>query len=393
MSIPDSPRAPLGNTQNLTREYIAQQLSRHPGIVRDLYERALNSLEYLAQLRECGFDPILKGGSAVQLLVPDSLQRLSIDLDFATTLKAPEIVSFIEHANKTFGQGKTRYDRVGTDLPPHLLLYNVYIPSIVGAAQSKIELDFLLHEPHYKVQRIQIRTFFYQSEITVLVPTVEALFGDKLTVLADGTIGKELARSGLSYAKQCFDLQALIAVVNNTKDILDAVVDVFEFEKQSRHLSDLPFNKVLESINRTAQLLSLVNQKPAWITDAGTLGAIQILRKGIEGLSQYTSAPLRLTSSRAGVLGSKLAFLCSLFEVFEQKQLPSLPPFSIFRDDNPRVQQIVQDSDQLDQFIQDFREKKGTLCFVPISLKKINPVALVYWHAAYFPSKTIDLIS
>ncbi len=38
-------------------------------------ERAIHVLEYLAQLKEAGLNPVHKGGSAVQLLLPTDLQR------------------------------------------------------------------------------------------------------------------------------------------------------------------------------------------------------------------------------------------------------------------------------------------------------------------------------
>lgn len=48
-------------------------------------ERALHVFEYLAQLGWTGLDSVFKGGSAVQLLLPTGLQRLSVDLDIAVS--------------------------------------------------------------------------------------------------------------------------------------------------------------------------------------------------------------------------------------------------------------------------------------------------------------------
>src|SRR5271157_673090 len=220
MSFPDPGRPLLGKIEYFNEDFINEQIANHPGIGRDLYERALNCIEYLAELRSCNFDPIFKGGSAVQLLVPDSLQRLSIDIDFATSLQENEITAFLDMVNNQYYNGQCPYSRIGTNLPPHLLLFNIDVPLIISPSQSKIELDFLLHEPGYKIQSFPIKTFFYKSDISVRVPTVEALFGDKMTVLADGTIGKELKEgSALSYAKQLFDLNCLLTYANSMDDI------------------------------------------------------------------------------------------------------------------------------------------------------------------------------
>jgi predicted nucleotidyltransferase component of viral defense system len=181
--------------------------------------QALNSFEFLAQLRDCGLDPLFKGGSAAQLLLPVPLQRLSIDLDFATGATSDVIESVLDAANHRYGNEKNRHERRGKDIPPYLLLYSVYFPSIVDQKETRIALDFLLHEPHYKTQRMKIKTFFYESDLQVRVPTIEALLGDKMTVIADGTIGKELEEHAQSYAKQLYDRDkpSLTSVVVTTR--------------------------------------------------------------------------------------------------------------------------------------------------------------------------------
>lgn len=53
----------LGKKKYFERKFILEKLEERKGLTKDLYERALNGLEYLSQLRSMGLNPIFKGGS------------------------------------------------------------------------------------------------------------------------------------------------------------------------------------------------------------------------------------------------------------------------------------------------------------------------------------------
>ena len=92
----------LGKRSYFDRNIILKKLEERRGLIPDLYERALNGLEYLSQLRDMGLDPVFKGGSAVQLLIPESLQRLSIDIDLAIDNSEKEITSILQRIHNKF---------------------------------------------------------------------------------------------------------------------------------------------------------------------------------------------------------------------------------------------------------------------------------------------------
>ena len=94
----------IGKAKFFERDYIISQIKERKGLTLDLYERALNGLEYLTQLRDIGLDPIFKGGSAVQLLIPENIQRLSIDIDLAIDSSEQEITSTLEVIYKKFNK-------------------------------------------------------------------------------------------------------------------------------------------------------------------------------------------------------------------------------------------------------------------------------------------------
>jgi predicted nucleotidyltransferase component of viral defense system len=396
VSFPDHPSPLLGKEVFFSEEHITSQFAQHKGVSKELYLRALNSFEFLAQLRDCGLDPLFKGGSAAQLLFPAPLQRLSIDLDFATGATCDEIETVLDAVNHKYGNGKNRHELRGKDLPPYLRLYNVYFSSVVDQKETKVALDFLLHEPHYKTKQVRIKTFFYECALRVRVPTIEALLGDKMTVIADGTIGKNMEEHAQSYAKQLYDLHTILAEGNGiqTNDAFNAFQDVFAFEKVARNRTGMVLQDAVESKNQICQIGAMVGHRPAMCVNPAVLRRISTLKSGIDGLAQYTSSQLKLTYSKVSTLGGKLAFLCTLLTEHDQGRLQKLPPLAIFRDDNPRVQDTINDASQLDAMIEDFRASKHSAkVYLDVNvLKKINPASLVFWHAAYFPSKAIDAI-
>ena len=59
-------------------------------------EKALFALEYVGQLWESGVDFVFKGGSAVQILLGDSWNRLSVDVDICTELSKEQLQPYLE---------------------------------------------------------------------------------------------------------------------------------------------------------------------------------------------------------------------------------------------------------------------------------------------------------
>jgi len=316
----------LGDKSYLDKDFILKKIEERGGLVQDLYERALNGLEYLSQLRDMGLDPILKGGSAVQLLIPERLQRLSIDIDLAIDCSEEEITSILQQIHNKFNNKIYDFERVGTDLPPYLVLYNLYIPSFFSETPSKIELDFLLHMPNYKTQQTQIKTFLYESDYIVRTPTINALLGDKLTTLGPNTIGKTLDKNPLNIGKQLYDISVLFNYSDNFKDLFDAYYDVFNFEKKNREFHSLTFEDAINDLIHICKLFSLSKNSPKWVTDEKIKENTNFLKRGINSLMPYTSSELKLSLLKARTTSAKIAFLAKLL-LFEhnktlKKQFP-----------------------------------------------------------------------
>ncbi|MHA1499429.1 MAG: nucleotidyl transferase AbiEii/AbiGii toxin family protein [Promethearchaeota archaeon] len=367
----------LGDKLFFEKDFILKKIEERRGLVQDLYERALNGLEYLSQLRDMGLDPIFKGGSAVQLLIPESLQRLSIDIDLAIDSSEQELSSILEQIHNKFNKKVYNFERVGTDLPPYLVLYNLYIPSWFSDTPSKIELDFLLHMPNYKTQQTPIKTFLYESDYKVQTPTINTLLGDKLTTLGPNTIGKPINEKPLSIGKQLYDISVLFNYSDNFNDLY------------------LTFEDAIKDLIHICKIFSLSQHCPEWVKDEEIKDKAKFLKGGINSLMPYTSSELKLTPLKARTISAKISFLARLFLFKENKSLKETISMNIFQQDNLEVKNLIEDAAKIDEMTMKLRkiEIRERYHLQPKELKKIDPIALVFWFGHYFPKELLLLIN
>ncbi len=107
----------VGNPENFSPSHVESLLSK--GLVGSAVnlEKAIFSLEYVAQLKNAGLDFIFKGGSAVQILLGDRWNRLSIDVDVCTDASKGELIEALGAIGKRFGGRGFSYEaREGENL-------------------------------------------------------------------------------------------------------------------------------------------------------------------------------------------------------------------------------------------------------------------------------------
>ena len=177
-------------------------------------EKAIYSLEYLGQLKRAGLDFIFKGGSAVQVVLQDKWARLSVDVDICSNVSEKELRYILDSIYSKFAKQaftfKVRSRVIDGSVPFYLYIFEA--PSIIVSDESRsCLLDVMGVKPNYPTTQVVLKTPFYESNETIVVPTVGALLGDKLSTIGPNTVGRNLvdSRNGVEYAKHFYDIAHL----------------------------------------------------------------------------------------------------------------------------------------------------------------------------------------
>jgi hypothetical protein len=187
-----------------------------------LLEKCVRALTLLGHLAESGLPFMFKGGTSILLHLPD-IRRLSIDIDIVSPASNEELDRVVARIGATAPFTGSAEDIRGTatgrEPMPRRRHFQFFFPSERGKnGHAHVLLDVVQepHCPHDTVQR-PIRTSFLvpDREITVTLPTIESLLGDKLTAFAPTTTGVKLRRRNnepgevMQVAKQLFDVGVL----------------------------------------------------------------------------------------------------------------------------------------------------------------------------------------
>ena len=189
-----------------------------PGLI----ERTLYAFGLLEALAKVGLDFTFKGGTSLLLLLPKP-KRLSTDIDIVVKPNT-DIDEYIEKASVIFPfTRKEEQRRIGKNniVKRH---FKFSYDSPIRQGQLYILLDVLFEENHYErlVSR-EIKNDLLLTEgenLSVVLPSVDCILGDKLTAFAPFTTGIPL-RSGkdMEVIKQFYDISTLFDVFENFADL------------------------------------------------------------------------------------------------------------------------------------------------------------------------------
>ena len=233
--------------ENYGEEHVRQlqiQSRKDPQLI----ERALYALGLLEALEQTGMDFIFKGGSCLMILLPQ-VMRLSTDIDIIVA-PGTDVETYIEKASRIFPF--VRYEeqvRIGkNNIEKRHFKFTYFSP--IRKEEFYILLDILFEDNHYEelVQR-EIKNDLLLTEgenLTVAVPSVNCILGDKLTAFAPHTTGVPLrANKDLEVMKQFYDIGTLIREHTNFADVLKTYKKIVASEIAYRG-SDISHVEVLE---------------------------------------------------------------------------------------------------------------------------------------------------
>lgn len=233
--------------ENYGEEHVRQlqiQSRKDPQLI----ERALYALGLLEALEQTGMDFIFKGGSCLMILLPQ-VMRLSTDIDIIVA-PGTDVESYIEKASRIFPF--VRYEeqvRIGkNNIEKRHFKFTYFSP--IRKEEFYILLDVLFEDNHYEelVQK-EIKNDLLLTEgdnLTVAVPSVNCILGDKLTAFAPHTTGVPLrVNKDLEVMKQFYDIGTLIKEHTNFADVLKTYKKIAASEIAYRG-SKISYEEVLE---------------------------------------------------------------------------------------------------------------------------------------------------
>ncbi|MEA3391831.1 MAG: nucleotidyl transferase AbiEii/AbiGii toxin family protein [Candidatus Marinimicrobia bacterium] len=216
----------------------SRELSGNP----DLIEKTLHAFALLGYLVQLESNFLFKGGTSLLLHVP-KIKRLSIDIDI---VYGDDLDEFTKKLSTIPGNSPfTRFeeDERGDRGLPNRKHFKFFYPSNISRNEESILLDIVLENPAFMpyVEEKQIKGAFIdiKTDLTVKIPTVEGLLGDKLTAFAPHTIGVpfETTAGGsmkMQVVKQLFDVGELFNIASNFDEIKSSYAIFFEKENSYR---------------------------------------------------------------------------------------------------------------------------------------------------------------
>ncbi len=295
--------------ETFTRDWlqtVAGQFSKKPDT--KLLEKVVWALHLLEQLRYQNLSFVFKGGTSL-ILHLENPQRLSIDIDIVMPARLQNLPTLFDAviANSQFVNWTDDSDRQSHQHVPvgHYKFY--YTPTIGGLDDEPILLDVLFAPVDYArlvnkpIDHPWLRVV--EPILSVQMPDINCLLGDKLTAFAPNTTGILYRKNRpLEIVKQLFDIGLLfdqatdLSLTRQTFDHLAAQ------EIRFRHLQLSPAD-VLADIFETALLLTRRDvKKPHFV----------FLQDGVKRLNNFVMSDFRI--EQAILAGAKAAYLSRLLQ-------------------------------------------------------------------------------
>ncbi|VAX25895.1 hypothetical protein MNBD_IGNAVI01-729 [hydrothermal vent metagenome] len=250
------------NKRCFTEEWINgfRKKKKYSKINPPVLEKMINALSLLQYLVKNDLEFVFKGGTSLILLL-DNTGRFSVDIDILTTQSQETIESIFDKIIEDSHFSKWEFDERRSYNPgipkAH---YEFEFNSVFSNRSNTVLLDILFEKSNYpKIQTLPIKVEWIETdkELSVPIPTVESIIGDKLTAFAPNTTGV-LYGSGkeLEIIKQLYDLGNLFDKIEDIETVNKSFQIFAKQEIEYRKLEITP-NDILDDIFNTAKLISL----------------------------------------------------------------------------------------------------------------------------------------
>jgi len=328
-----------------------------------LVEKVIRALLLLEGLVKHNLSFVFKGGTALMLHF-NSTKRLSIDIDIIITSSISNLDIILDEIVKSQGFIRWELQERNTNSKIKKEHYKLYYSPLHKTKKDEeyVLLDILYEQVIYQsLVSLPIQSDFVPhsgTSLSVKVPSLEDILGDKLTAFAPNTTGipyyKNENSMGMEIIKQLYDIGNLFDVVSNAKVIRKTFLQFAKTELEYRAISKNNEIDVLDDIFQTALCVSSRGQIGKGNFDELQTGVRRI--KGFIFSENYHIEKAIQTASKAAYLSQIIKYEQETIEKFEAPN-----QIKDFKIENPEFNKLNK-------------------------LKKSNPEALFYWY------KTIELI-
>jgi len=288
--------------ESFSASWIQKQRKEYPKADPRLIERQIYAFELVGLLAQTGKKFVLKGGTSLLLLLPKA-HRLSIDVDVVGDFELKDLQPVVK--------GSFFY-RVGEDerrkkkIPKRH--FKFFYTSAIDDRESYVLLDVLDADHGYpQLLSLSVKNdmFHVEDNVTVQVPTINGIFGDKLTAFAPNTIGVPYGQQkSMEIVKQLFDIGELF---NESTELGEIMGSYKAIQKQESiyHEGHPSLEKIIEDTIGTSLSFCQSRLKGGIVNSK-----VEELHQGIKQIQSYLmGSPYRIDEAR--ISASKAAFIAT----------------------------------------------------------------------------------
>lgn len=333
-----------------------------PGIL----EKSIHALALLSHLSTSGLPFIFKGGTSL-LLHLKQIRRLSIDIDIVCGVQKSELDPLLVSIGKMSPFIRSQENERGNRGLPNRRHFKFFYNELDGGNRSPHILLDVVEEKEYGIPLVvkPIITPFIEvdREVTVQIPTVEGLLGDKLAAFAPNTIGvpfenKNKEPQSMQVAKQLFDVGELFSNALDMPAVIGAYHINFEKENEYREKNHTLDTVLHDTLTTSQNYCGLLLKKFPTHEHAVKL------QDGIKRLSNHLVGTIPDLQSQMKIAAAKAALLSILIK---NNRTDILLPSLLYNEEKLGE---IRSTDLTGKFA-------GLL-----KLKSINPEAYHYWLMA-----------
>lgn len=270
-----------------------------------LIEKVIYAITFLEQLQLNGLEFVFKGGTAL-LLATETPKRVSIDIDIITLESENNIRKILDKISRLdmFIRWEDDNNRKHSHGAP-VRHFKMFYKSVVDGNEEPILLDLLnAPNPYPQTRKYPVKHNWLATsgeDTLVVLPTFEAILGDKLTAFAPKTTGILYSKNRpVEIIKQLYDISYLFDRITDLNIIRNSYLKVVQEEIGYRKIN-VKADEVLKDTWQACYTLAERNLKSEEYNH---------LQLGIKNFTNFTVK--RFAIEEAITAASKVAYLTTL---------------------------------------------------------------------------------